>query len=221
MPLIILRPQPGADRTAGKAAQMGLDARVCPLFEAHPRNWDAPPPDGFDALLLTSAQTVRMAGPGLDLYRALPAYAVGQTTAAAMRQAGFDAVVAGETDGSAIAARIAADGRRSVLHLTGAHSARIEPGPLALQRITTYAMVETQNPALDPLLREEAVLMVHSPRAGERLSSLIPAERRAQLHVVAISAAALAACGAGWASTRAAELPDDDRMLALARRLCE
>src|SRR5690606_10040333 len=75
-PLIILRPEPGAGRTAARAARMGLTAHLCPLFEARALDWAAPSPGRFDALLLTSAQTVRMAGPQLDQYRALPAYAV-------------------------------------------------------------------------------------------------------------------------------------------------
>jgi uroporphyrinogen-III synthase len=65
------------------------------------------------------------------------------------------------------------------------------------------------------------ILLVHSPRAGERLAAHLPADRRASLHVVAISANALAACGEGWASGQAPAAPTDDEMLALARRLCE
>ena len=220
-PLIILRPEPGAGRTAARAARMGLTARPCPLFEARALDWAAPSPGRFDALLLTSAQTVRMAGPQLDQYRALPAYAVGGATATAMEAAGFDAVTAGETDGNAIAARIAADGYRTVLHPGGVDTASIEPGPLTLHAIAVYAMIETAADGLNGLIGGEAVLMVHSPRAGKRLSALIAEERRGRLHIVAISDAALAACGEGWASVQAAERPDDDRMLALARRLCE
>ncbi|SCW63661.1 uroporphyrinogen-III synthase [Sphingobium faniae] len=219
-PLIILRPEPGAGRTGQRAAQMGLTTGLCPLFEGRALDWQAPSPDRFDALLITSAQTVRLAGPQLDLYRALPAYAVGQATAGAMA-AGFSAVIAGETDGTAIAARIAADGHRSVFLPGGADTAQIEAGPLTLHRIAVYAMVETDAAGLDALVRKEAVLMVHSPRAGRRLAALVSQERRRRLHIVAISAAAQAACGGGWASVQAVERPEDERMLALARRLCE
>ncbi|EQB00294.1 uroporphyrinogen-III synthase [Sphingobium baderi] len=220
-PLVILRPEPGAGRTADKAAQLGLIVRRWPLFEAKALSWEAPPPGRFDALLLTSAQAARLAGPHLAIYRALPAYAVGNATAAAMESAGFAAVTAGETDGTAIAARIAADGHRTVLHLTGVHSAPIDAGPLALHRIAVYEMMETDAEGLEAAIRSETVLLIHSPRAGERLAALLPFESRSRFHIVAISPAALAACGGGWASTRAAERPDDDRMLALAHRLCE
>ncbi|MGC4251294.1 MAG: uroporphyrinogen-III synthase [Sphingobium sp.] len=220
-PLVILRPEPGAGRTAERATQMGLTATRCLLFEGRALDWDAPSPDGFDALLITSAQTVRLAGPRLALYRALPAYAVGRATAAAMEAAGFGRVIAGETDGTAIAARIAADGHRSVFLPGGVDTAPIEPGPLTLHRTAVYEMIEMEVGALDGLIGQGAVLMVHSPRAGRRLAALVPPGRRGNLHVVAISAAAQAACGARWASIQAAENPDDDRMLALARRLCE
>ncbi len=220
-PLVILRPEPGASRTAEKAERMGLEVCLCPLFDARAVTWEAPPPDRFDALLLTSAQTARLAGPQLALYRTLPAYAVGQATAAAMREAGFDAVIAGETDGSAIAARIAADGHRTVLHLGGVHGAPIHPGPLTIDRIAVYAMIESDADELAGMAAAGAVLMVHSPRAGRRLAALVPREKRSLACVVAISAAALAACGDGWADAQAVDLPADDRMLALARRLCE
>ena len=49
-PLLVLRPQPGADATAARAKALGLDAIVTPLFRIEPCAWDMP--DGaFDALL--------------------------------------------------------------------------------------------------------------------------------------------------------------------------
>lgn len=220
--ILILRPQPGADATAARARALGLEARLVPLFAPEPVAWTPPEPENVDALLLTSAHAARLAGPGLARYRALPAYAVGQATARALEQAGFAGVVAGSADGSAIAARIAADGHRRLLHLAGATIAPMDTGGLIVTRLPVYRMTATPP---DPRLLSEAVdgavLLVHSSRAGERLAAQIGEARRAALHVVAISAAALGACGEGWASARAAGRPDDDEMLALAARLCE
>ena len=219
-PVIILRPEPGASETARRARALGLVPRLCPLFEARAIPWEAPPPDRFDALLLTSAQAARLAGDGLAQYRDLPAYAVGKATAAALAES-FDAVIAGDGDGSAIAARIAADGHRRVLHLGGTTVAPIVAGPLTITRLPVYTIGSKAGVDLDPLLEPGAVLLVHSPRAAQRLADLIAPERRATLHLIAISPAALAACGSGWASAEAPERPDDERMLALAARLCE
>lgn len=220
--VLILRPQPGADATAARARALGLEAQLVPLFAPEPVAWTAPEPQDFDALLLTSAHAARLAGRGLTRYRALPAYAVGAATAWALAQAGFADVVAGSAGGSAIAARIAEDGHRRLLHLAGTTVAPMDTGGLTVTRIAVYSMVATApDPRLLPGAVEGAVLLVHSPRAGERLAAQVEEARRAYLHVVAISEAALAACGIGWASAQAAQRPDDDEMLALAARLCD
>lgn len=220
-PVIVLRPEPGASETAARAEALRLRVRRCPLFEARPVIWKEPSPERFDALLLTSAQAARLAGPKLGLYRALPTYAVGRATAKALEERGFDNIIAGERGASAIAARIARDGRRRVLHLGGTTVARIDPGPLMIERIAVYTMGLRKDARLEEMLDPGVVLLVHSPRAGERLAQLIAPEERSPYHLIAISPAALAACGPGWASGEAPDLPDDERMLALAARLCE
>ena len=220
-PVIILRPEPGASESAARAKRLGLLPRLCPLFEARAIDWDAPTPEAFDALLMTSAQAARLGGPQLDRYCKLPAYAVGSATARAMTDAGFLTVVPGDQDGSVIAAQIAASGHRRLLHLGGTTVAPIEAGPLSIRRVAVYTIGEKTEVDLEPLLEPGAVLLVHSPRAGSRLAALVDPERRSNLHVIAISAAALAACGSSWASGEAPDQPDDERMLALAVRLCE
>lgn len=220
--VFILRPEPAAGRTSAKAAAVGLDVRVHPLFAPRPVAWTPPPACQYDALLLTSAHGVRLAGAALAAYRGLPAYAVGEATARALRDAGFADVVAGAGDGSAIAARIAADGHRRLLHLGGTTVAPMAADAIDVTRIAVYSMIGLPpDPALVADAMPGSVLLVHSPRAGERLAAQIGQNARAALHIVAISPAALAACGAGWASGRAAARPVDDEMLALAARLCE
>ena len=220
-PVIILRPEPGASETARRARAIGLVPKLRPLFEARAIPWEAPPPDQFDALLLTSAQAARLAGDGLARYRALPAYTVGQATARALADQGFAQITTGDGDGSAIATRIAADGHRRVLHPGGTTVAPIAAGQLSITRLAVYTIGGKADVALDAVLEPGAILLVHSPRAGHRIADLIPPDKRATLHLIAISPAALAACGAGWASGEAPEKPDDERMLALAARLCE
>lgn len=219
---MILRPEPGAGRTAQAVARLGLEAVVHPLFAPQALEWTAPVAGNFDALLMTSANAARLAGPALAAYRGLPAYAVGSATAAALQAQGFDRVVAGDGDASAIAAQIATDGHRAVLHLAGTTVAPMEAGPLHLTRIAVYSMASLPP---DPALLQDAVpgsvLLVHSPRAGERLAGQVPMTARAGLHIVAISPTALAACGAGWASGQAPDQPRDDDMLALVVGLCE
>jgi len=219
--VVILRPEPGASRTAARAAELGLVPQVHPLFAPRTIDWLAPPADNFDALLLTSANAARLAGARLADYRGLPSYAVGRATAKALAAAGFADVVAGDGDGTAIARSIAADGHRVVLHLAGRTVAPMEAGSLTIERVAVYEMLRTDEDGLADRLDAGSVLLVHSPRAGGILAERVSVERRASLHLIAISLATLAACGSGWASAQAPDTPDDERMLALAVRLCE
>lgn len=220
--LIVLRPEPGASSTMARATALGISATACPLFRFEPIDWTPPPAADFDALLVTSAQAVRSGVAHLAQYHGLSTYAVGKATAQALRAAGFTKVTTGDTDGAAIAARIAADGHRTVLHLAGADVASVDPGPLLIHREALYAAVEAADrSALAAQLEPGAVLMVHSPRAGKRLAALVERAARETLHVIGISPAALATCGHGWASVCAADAPDEAAMLALAALLCE
>lgn len=220
--VLVLRPEPAAGRTAAKAEALGLDVRCHPLFAPQPVDWTPPPVERFDALLLTSANGVRLAGPALHHYRALPTYAVGQATAQTLIAAGFSHVTAGNGDGSAIAARIVGDGYCRLLHLAGTTVAPIDIEAIDVTRVAVYTMAALPpDPALIADAGPGTVLLVHSSRAGERLAQQIPISMRATLHIVAISPASLETCGAGWASGRAAISPSDDEILALTLRLCE
>ena len=63
-PIAVLRPEPGNAATADRIAALGLAAIRLPLFEVRALDWAPPDPAGFDALLLTSANAPRLAGPG-------------------------------------------------------------------------------------------------------------------------------------------------------------
>ncbi len=220
--VIILRPEPGATRTAQAAIALGFDPHIHSLFAPQPIDWIAPDPGSFDALLVTSAHMAGLAGQALAQYDGLPTYAVGEATAQSLRNRGFADLSVGYSDGSAIAARIASDGYARVLHLGGTTTAPMEIGTLAVTHVAVYSML----PA-DPgpeLLRDAtpgAICLVHSPRAGESIARLLPPPSRTTLHLIAISPAALTASGTGWASAQAPSRPRDDDMLALAVRLCE
>ena len=87
--LLLLRPEPGLSASAEQARALALDVLCCPLFRIEPLDWDVPEPAQYDALLLTSANAVRCAGPKLNKLASLPVQAVGQSTATAARIAGL------------------------------------------------------------------------------------------------------------------------------------
>src|SRR3546814_6742447 len=69
LPLLILRPEPGASMTAGRATALGLQPVCYPLFQVRPCVWDAPDPAEFDAIMLTSANALLHGGSQLDRFK--------------------------------------------------------------------------------------------------------------------------------------------------------
>lgn len=209
-PVLILRPEPGASATAERAAALGLEVRRYPLFAAAAVPWTMP--DGaFDALLLTSATAVRLAGTLPNL----PVHAVGEATAATAKMAGLQVMSVGSGGVAELLAALPPDLR--LLHLAGEE--RIVPAE-ARQTITSvivYRMELLGLPA--PATIEGTVTLVHSPAAGRRLAG-IAADRRA-IRIAAISPAAVSACGSGWDRCEAVEQPNDAALLSLAAKLCE
>lgn len=214
--LVILRPEPGASATVERAAAMGFDAVAMALFAVEPVAWEAPDRRRFDALLLTSANAVRHGGAGLERLRGLPAFAVGEATAEAARAAGFEIAGTGAAGVDALLASIPAGVR--LLHPCGEHRAAASEG-LA---VPVYRSFELPPPDDLRKLAGQTVA-VHSPRAGRRLAELVDQAGidRATICIAAISAAAAAAAGDGWAIREAAETPNEAALLALAARLCD
>ncbi|MGE4429962.1 MAG: uroporphyrinogen-III synthase [Sphingobium sp.] len=221
-PLLVCRPQPGADATARRAREQGLAALVYPLFRVEPLRWSPPDATGFDALVLTSANALRHGGADLSRYHALPVFAVGEATAQMARQHGFRAVTIAGPDRLALFAALARTGHRHVLHLCGEEAPTGDAGPVEVTRRIVYRSAEAGDAAgMDAMLDQGPVLMAHSPRAGARIAALVPAHRRGKLDIIAISAAAADAAGPGWRTVPVAPDPTDSAMLALALQICQ
>lgn len=211
--LLVLRPEPGASATMARAQKLGLDAVSVPLFVVEALPWEAPDPARFDGLLLTSANAVRHGGDQLGNLRGLPVFAVGEATADAARDAGFDIAATGDAGVEGLLGSIERDLR--LLHLCGED--RHEPkGPQAITSLPVYRAKVVPTPDLSAA--NGGVALIHSPRAGWRFAELI--EDRASIAVAAISQAAADEVGDGWQSVDSADQPNDDALLALASRLC-
>lgn len=217
--LVILRPEPGASATVERAAALGLDAAAMPLFEIEALAWEAPDPGEYDALLLTSANAVRHGGAGLEGLRGLPVHAVGEATAAAARDAGFNVAIVGNAGVERVLGAMPPDAR--LLHLCGEHRTATQ----ARQAITAVAVYRASElpPPGDLGQIEGATIAVHSPRAGQRLAELAERARidRGTVRIAAISDDAAAAAGGGWEMCAAAAAPNEAALLALAARLCD
>ena len=166
-------------------------------------------------MLLTSANAPRHAGGQLRRLAGLPVHAVGAATAEAARAAGLTVASVGTAGVEALLATLPRAVR--LLHLSGEDRTDTPSVPL-ITHIPVYRSTAIAAP--DGLERAaEAVVLVHSVRAGRRLAELLA--HKSTVRIAAISPAAAAACGSGWAAVEAAPEPTDAALLSLAARLCQ
>jgi uroporphyrinogen-III synthase len=219
LPLIVTRPEPGNAATVERARKMGFDARAMPLFAARALDWEAPPAEDFDALLLTSAAAARLAGPGLARLASLPVYAVGAATACAAGAAGLTVTMTGTADAGRLLDAMTSENIRNILWLCGRDRSGFDGHTAAVTPVPCYAVDPVPPPAgWADLIAAPAVLLAHSARAARRIADLA-GTARGHLSLVAISPAVAASAGGGWGDIAIAEQPDDVAILAQARAL--
>lgn len=223
----VTRARPGAEATAARVSDLGFEPVVEPLLEIRDRPWTAELAD-VGALAFTSRNGVAAFARASDV-RDLPAFAVGDATAAAARQAGFRRVESAEGAVDDLAALIA--GRRDAFDGVLLHPAASEPAgdlaaPLARARIAVRtATVYESLPrapdasALAALDQAQAVLL-HSPKAARALAAILAGRALPQLRALCLSPAVAAPLAAHAAAGRigpvsAAPRPDETALLAL------
>ncbi|WP_341208622.1 uroporphyrinogen-III synthase [uncultured Sphingomonas sp.] len=204
---LVLRPEPGNARTCAALAAAGIAPVAVPLFEAVPLAWSPPDPVAYDALLLTSAQAVRLAGDGLARLAGLPVIAVGGATADVARAAGLDVAIVGNGDAAAAVARAGAFPR--LLHLAGREHVA-QPG---VATITVYASEPLPVPSDALAAAIDGVAMLHSARAAARFALLTNDLPRGRVRIAALSPAIAAAAGSGWACVIVAGQPNDRALI--------
>jgi uroporphyrinogen-III synthase len=217
-PLAVLRPEPGNAATVARAVAAGFETLRLPLFAIVPRAWTHPDPADHDALLLTSANAVRSAGP-LGALAALPVVAVGESTAAAARNVGLGVVATGGSDAAALTALFAAHRLSRVLHLAGEDRGTPPAGISRTETVYASEPVAVTREHLDALTC--ATSLLHSARAARLLAAQLDASAipRARVAIATFSPAIAAAAGSGWAAVATAALPTDAALFDAIRAL--
>ncbi len=213
-PLLILRPEPGNHETAARAATLGFATISYPLFTIRPLLWDAPDPDLYTGLLLTSANAVREAGAALARFIKLPVHAVGSATAKAATEAGFTNIRVGKGGVDAVVAQISS-GR--LLHLCGQDVTDAAPNNVRIDRRAVYSSDEGATDTVSPHLTLRPIALLHSSRAASRFAELV--SEREEIAVAAISDTVALAAGDGWQAVAIASSPSDEALLAAAKSL--
>ena len=220
--VIVLRPQPGCAATVAAARALGLDAVASPMFEMQPVDWSAPDPADFDAIIAGSANAFRHGGEGLAALTNLPVMAVGESTAAAAREAGFTVEATGQ--GGLQSMLDATSGPMRLLRLAGETRVELFP-PVGLtieERVVYRAEPQSLTDSAAAALPCGAIALLHSGEAARRFAEECT---RLGIPLGTVSAAVLApriadALGTGWRRVDVAPEVTDGALLALAKDMC-
>ena len=236
MRLLLTRPQQDAQRTAAALSLQGHQVEIAPLLHIAPVADAALGSGPWSGLIFTSANAVR-AVEGLASVAALaglPAFAVGERTAAAARAAGFRNVVAGGGDAlqltQAVRAWAAAEGGRDrLLYLAGEElshdlAAMLAPDGAIVHTVTVYRAVPAGRfpAALDAALAAGAIdgVLHFSRRSAEafvncaRAAGVLTQALRASHYCISQQAAA-PLMAAGAARVQVAARSDEAALIAL------
>jgi uroporphyrinogen-III synthase len=216
--IAVLRPEPGNRVTAAAIEASGRTAIRLPLFAASPVAWEVPDPSRFDALVLTSANTIRHGGAGLATLIGLPVHAVGRVTGEAARAFGFRVVTNGDSGASSLAGRMDATGVRRALHLAG-RERTIIPGGIVAEIVTVYSSDALPVSPGDAARLAGSVALVQSARAATRLGEIVA--ERAGIALIAISEAVAQAAGDGWERIVVPRTPSSEAMIDAALALAD
>lgn len=220
---IVIRPEPGCAATVAAARAMGLEAHGFPLFEVLPRDWSPPATSDVDALLIGSANALRLGGAALEELHGLPVYAVGAATAEAAREAGFTVAETGSGGLQNLLDKIAAGTR--LLRLAGEQRVPLTPpaGVPMIERVVYASEALPMPSALVDLLRQNTVVLLHSGEAATHFASECDRQgiARRAIAIAALAPRVAKAAGTGWASIATAETANDAALLALTNQLCQ
>lgn len=221
LPLVVIRPEPGNHTTCTAARKRGVEALAFPLFTIEPLVWH-PPHGSFDAILAGSANVFRHGGAALNALKAVPVIAVGETTAASARAAGFTIRQIGEGGLQPVVATLP-PGR----YIRIAGEDRVELAPPAGVRIETvvaYAARRSPFPrALAHVLGTGAVVLLHSGEAARHF--VTECERlgisKQSLYLACLAPRIAMMAGEGWAGVATASARSDAMLLELAIGMCQ
>jgi uroporphyrinogen-III synthase len=229
MRVLVTRPAGQAARTAARLRAAGHEPVLAPVLAivATGAAWPTP----LDALVLTSAQAaLAMPEAAASNWRDVPAFAVGERTAEALRARGFSTVTSAGSDAAALASLVAASLPQgaAVLYAAGHDRKPVLEQALAAAGLSlTVVEVYAARPApdWDPAIRArllagtlDAVLHYSARSAALALSQAdIAGARQAFLalrhHCVSDDAAAPLVV-AGATIVAVADRPDEESLLA-------
>lgn len=233
MRVLVTRPEPDGQATLERLSALGIDAALAPLMTRQTLPAQFPPPEGFNAIAVTSTNALRalvdmdVLAPFLDK----PVFAVGDRTAHEARALGFSTVAAADGTLDSLATTIALAKAPGPIfypagrHLSGDLAHALAPHGLMVVTIPVYEMVAENSLAPTTIagLQQDAfgAILVYSRRTAEIFCTLvedvIPPEQRRRLPVICLSEnVAAPMIEAHFSRVLLADHPSEDAMMALA-----
>ena len=237
MRVLITRPRPEGERLAQVLRERGFEARVEPMLKISHRAVAPPAVERLQAIVLTSANGARALAAASPL-RDPPVYAVGEHTAAAAVEAGFERVRLGGGDVAALAASVTREldpGAGPLLYAAGAERAGDLAGVLGDAGFEIVSVVlydadaaQALSPGCVLALRGAKidVVLFFSPRSAAAFVSLardagVEGNCAAVAALCLSDAVAAAAAPMRWRRVRIAARPDAPSLLALLDELAD
>ena len=228
--LLITRPEHDAERTARRLADLGHNAIIAPLMKVHFRPGPALDLAGVQGVLVTSANGLRafVSRQG-GAVSGLPVLAVGDATARAARDAGFDDVLSAGGDVHDLA-RLVRDRMRPdggpLVHVAGTKLAGDLAGMLTADGFVCRREVLYEARAAESLpdsARDALAgggvdgVLIYSPRTAALFRDLADAAGLGQIlagvTAYCLSANVAAKVGGPWARVAVAEEPTEDSLI--------
>ncbi|UJW84260.1 uroporphyrinogen-III synthase [Devosia sp. SL43] len=232
MRMLVTRPEPDAQVTLARLRALDIEATAAPLMVRETLDASLPPPDGFAAVVLTSANAVRsLSDRGvLADYAHLPVLAVGDRTAREAEEAGFAKVSSAAGALSDLVNAIRISGLKGPLfhptarHQSGDLAKALAPLGVMVATAKIYDMVaiEALPDAVLAALADGSIgsVLAYSRRTAEIFATLAGALDPAQRRRIAMLCLSEAVAGplleAHFHRISLADRPDEDAMMTLA-----
>jgi uroporphyrinogen-III synthase len=243
MAVLVTRPHPDDETTAAGLRALGYDVLQAPMLRFEPVAFHDDLDARYGAVIVTSANALRGLAPHLDDSRLLklPLFAVGEHTAAAARNSGFEHVIPANGDAAALRELMVSSVKTRklkkasmLLYLAGADLARDLAGELGERGFsvvthTTYRMTPVTSlprEVCDAFAANRIEAVLHYSRRSAR--AFLEAARAAGVEISALAipqcciSAAVASVvrDAGASQVMVASSPDENALFgALGRAL--
>ena len=231
MRMLVTRPEPDAQSTLARLNALDIEAIACPLMVRQTLDSSLPRPEGFAAMVLTSANAVSSLGDRgvLADYLHLPVLAVGDRTAREAEEAGFAKVSSAAGAVKDLVNAIAISGLKGPLfYPTGKHQGAdlaraLAPLGVMVATARIYDMVAVESLPQDVFAELGGgigAVLAYSRRSAQifaELAAALDVERRRGLAMLCLSeTVAEPLLEARFSRISLADKPDEDAMMTLA-----